>query len=143
MMLVNGRRRVLEQVPRDRGPARLVRARRRQLGAARATYEIRLRAFDRAGNRSARTRAVTVRVRYVELVRDRVEVGRGHALLGRRLDRRGVVPLALRRARGKARRKRVLVLRAPETPGTYVLYVVRRAVRRPGRGRRHRARRQP
>ena len=39
------------------------------------TYEIRLRAVDRAGNRSVRTRAVPVRVRFVELSRDRIEVG--------------------------------------------------------------------
>ena len=40
-------------------------------------YEIRLRAVDRAGNRSVRTRAVPVRVRFVELSRERIEVGAG------------------------------------------------------------------
>ena len=40
-------------------------------------YEIRLRAVDRAGTARARTRAVSVRVRYVELSRERIEVVAG------------------------------------------------------------------
>ena len=60
MMLVNGRRRVLSRFRATEGrlvwfgliDGRLVRP---------GTYEIRLRAFDRAGNRSARTRAASVR----------------------------------------------------------------------------------
>jgi hypothetical protein len=85
-------------------------------------YEIRLRAVDRAGNRSARTRAVPVRIRYVELVRDRVGV-----VAGKRFsvfvwtDADSYTWLFAGR-RGKAER-RVLRLRAPETPGTYALYV--------------------
>lgn len=87
------------------------------------TYEIRLRAVDRAGNRSARTRAVPVRARYVELGRDRVE-----AVAGERFsifvstDAESYSWLfAGRRGLGE---RRVLRLRAPETPGTYTLYVV-------------------
>jgi hypothetical protein len=86
------------------------------------TYEIRLRAFDRAGNRSARTRAVPVRVRYIEFRRDEVE-----AVAGRRF-RIGVSTDAASYRwlfdgrRGKFRKK-ILVLRAPAVPGTYVLYV--------------------
>jgi hypothetical protein len=86
-------------------------------------YEIRLRAFDRAGNRSARTRAVTVRVRYIELVPDRVEAvaGRSFAIgVGTDAD---VYRWLFDGRRGRFRRP-VLVLRAPDEPGTYVLYVV-------------------
>lgn len=122
MMLVNGRRRVLSKFRATEGRLvwfGLVGGRPVPPG----DYEIRLRAFDRAGNRSARTRAVTVRVRYVELVRDTVE-----AVAGRRFGI-GVSTDAVSYRwlfdgrRGKVRRK-LLLLRAPETPGTYVLYVV-------------------
>ena len=73
-----------------------------------------------------RTRAVAVRVRYVELARDRVEVGARDALRDPRLDRRGVVSLALRRARGHGAAQRGSSCARPRTPGTYVLYVVSR-----------------
>lgn len=85
-------------------------------------YEIRVRAADRAGNRSARSRAVPVRVRYVELGRDRVQ-----AVAGERFsifvstDAHSYGWLFSGR-RGVAER-RVLRLRAPEAPGTYTLYV--------------------
>jgi hypothetical protein len=122
MMLVDGRRRVLAKFRATEGRLvwfGLVQGRPVRPG----TYEIRLRAFDRAGNRSARTRAVTVRVRYVELVRDEVE-----AIAGRRFSARVSTDARAYRwlfdgRRGTARR-RVLVLRAPDTPGTYVLYVI-------------------
>jgi hypothetical protein len=86
------------------------------------TYELRLRAVDRAGNLSARTRAVPVRVRYVALGRDRVE-----AVAGERFsifvstDAKSYAWL-FAGERGTAKR-RVLRLRAPATPGTYALYV--------------------
>jgi hypothetical protein len=123
MMLVDGRRRVLSRFRATEGRVvwfGMVGGKPVRPG----TYEIRLRAFDRAGNRSARTRAVLVRVRYVELLLDRVE-----AVAGRRFSI-GVSTDAVSYRwlfdgrRGKYRRK-VLTLRAPETPGTYVLYVVR------------------
>ena len=86
-------------------------------------YEIRLRAVDRAGNRSPRTRAVKVRVRYVALSRERVEV-----IAGGRLSARVLTDAVSYRWRfagrtgiGRARRLR---LRAPGVPGTYSLYVV-------------------
>ena len=122
MMLVNGRRRVLSKFRETQG--RLVWfGRIGGLPVRPGDYEIRLRAFDRAGNRSARTRAVTVRVRYVELVPDRVE-----AVAGRRFAV-GVVTDAdvyrwLFNGRKGKFRKPVLVLRAPDEPGTYVLYAV-------------------
>jgi hypothetical protein len=122
MMLVDGRRRVLSKFRETEGrlvwfglvDGRSVRP---------ATYEIRLRAFDRAGNRSARTRAVLVRVRYIELRRDEVE-----AVVGARFSIGVSTDAASYRwlfdgRSGTARRAR-LVLRAPEEPGTYPLYVV-------------------
>jgi hypothetical protein len=90
-------------------------------------YEVRLRATDRAGNRSARTRAVPVRVRYVELVRDRVEVVAGERFSIFVWTDAGSYEWLFAGKRGTAER-RVLRLQAPETPGTYTLYV------RAGRG---------
>ncbi len=121
MMLVDGERRVLSKFRATEGRLvwfGLVDGRSVRPG----TYEIRLRAFDRAGNRSARTRAVPVRVRYVAFARDTVE-----AVAGRRFGI-GVSTDAVSYRwlfdgrKGTARRPR-LVLRAPEEPGTYVLYV--------------------
>ena len=80
MMLVNGRRRVLSRFRATEGRLvwfGLIDGRSVPPG----TYEIRLRAFDRAGNRSMRTRAVSVRVRYVEFVQDTVK-----AVAGKRFE---------------------------------------------------------
>jgi hypothetical protein len=121
MMLVNGRRRVLSKFRETEG--RLVWFGRIGGEPVRpGEYEIRLRAFDRAGNRSARSRAIPVRVRYVELSRDRVEtmVGRPFGI-GVDTDAE-VYRWLFDQRRGKFRR-RVLVLRAPAEPGAYVLYV--------------------
>ncbi|MDQ3086467.1 MAG: hypothetical protein M3Q67_06685, partial [Actinomycetota bacterium] len=79
-------------------------------------------AFDRAGNRSSSRRIIPVVARYIELTRDRIEV-----IAGRRFSVRVLADAASYRwlfagERG-ARRKRVLVLRAPETAGTYRVYV--------------------
>ena len=85
-------------------------------------YEIRLRAVDRAGNRSVRTRAVSVRVRFVELSRELIEVGAGKRFSVRvRTDAPSYRWLFDER-RGVGRRE-VLVLRAPEEAGPYTLYV--------------------
>jgi hypothetical protein len=85
-------------------------------------YEIRLRAVDRAGNRSVRTRAVPVRVRFVELSRERIEVAAGKRFSVRvRTDAPSYRWLFDER-RGVGRRE-VLVLRAPEEAGSYTLYV--------------------
>ncbi len=121
MMLVDGERRVLSKFRATEGRLvwfGLVDGRSVRPG----TYEIRLRAFDRAGNRSARTRAVPVRVRYIAFARDTVE-----AVAGRRFGIGVSTDAASYRwlfdgRKGAARRPR-LVLRAPEEPGTYVLYV--------------------
>ena len=81
-------------------------------------HELRLRSFDRAGNRSRRTRAVPVHVRYVELARDRIEV-----VAGRRFGVRVRTDAASYRwlfagERGVGREP-LLVLTAPDAPGTY------------------------
>ncbi len=121
MMLVDGRRRALSKFQELEG--RLVWFGRVNGGTVRpGTYEIRLRAFDQAGNRSRRTRAVAVRARYVELARDRVQVVAGRRF-GIRVstDARSYRWLfASERGAGRAE---LLVLRAPETAGTYTVYV--------------------
>ena len=85
-------------------------------------YEIRVRAIDRAGNRSPRTRAVPVRVRFVELSRERIEVVAGKKFSVRvRTDADTYRWLfAGRRGAGK---RQVLVLRAPDEVGSFTLYV--------------------
>ena len=121
MLLVDGKREALGRFGKREG--RLLWFGKIDGKAARpGIFDIRLRAVDRAGNRSARTRGVPVRVRYVELGRDLVE-----AVAGERFSifvstdaesyhwlfagKRGI------------RERRVLRLRAPETAGTYALYV--------------------
>lgn len=121
MMLVDGRRRVLSKFRETAGQlvwfgrvnGRTVRP---------GTYEIRLRAFDRAGNRASSRRAVPAVVRFVELRRDRIEV-----VAGRRFSV-GVSTDApsyrwiFAGDKGTGRRGS-LVLRAPETPGEYRVIV--------------------
>lgn len=85
-------------------------------------HEIRLRAVDRAGNRSVRTRAVPVRVRFVELSRERIEVGAGKRFSVRVLTDATSYRWLFDARRGGGSRQ-VLVLRAPEEPGAYSLYV--------------------
>jgi hypothetical protein len=85
-------------------------------------YEIRLRAVDRAGNRSMRTRAVTVSLRFVELSRDHIDVAAGKRFSVRVLTDAESYRWLFAGRRGVGRRQ-VLVLRAPETPGAYSLYV--------------------
>jgi hypothetical protein len=124
MMLVDGQRRVLEKFRATEG--RLFWFGRIDGRAVRpGAYEIRLRAFDRAGNRSSSRRAVPVVVRYVRLARDEIEV-----VAGLRFSVR-VSSDALRyrwifAGEKGTERRRVLVLRAPETPGDYRLYVTYR-----------------
>jgi hypothetical protein len=121
MMLVDGQRRVLSRFRPLEG--KLVWFGRVDGRPVRpGTYEIRLRAVDRAGNRSARTRAVPVRVRYVELSRDRIEVVAGKRFSVRVLTDARSYRWLFAGDKGAAHRQ-VLVLRAPETPGTYFLYV--------------------
>jgi FlgD Ig-like domain len=121
MMLVNGRRRVLGKFRSTEG--QLVWFGRIDGRSVRpGTYEIRVRAFDRAGNRSSSRRTVPVVVRFVELARDRIEVAAGRRFS---VD---VFTDALRYRwvfagdKGTAPRRN-LVLRAPETPGEYRVVV--------------------
>lgn len=121
MMLIDDRRRVIGRFSRLRSTLTwygIVNGKPVRPGA----YELRLRAIDRAGNRSSATPAVLIRVRYVELARDRVA-----AVAGKRFQI-GVSTDAVSYRwlfagkRGVAHR-RVLRLRAPATPGKYTLYV--------------------
>ncbi len=120
MMLVDGQRRVLGKFPQREG--KLVWFGRVDGRPVRpGSYEIRLRAVDRAGNRSARSRAVDVRVRYVELSHDRIEVVAGKRFSVRvRTDAKSYRWI-FAGEKGVGRRQ-VLILRAPETPGAYFLY---------------------
>jgi hypothetical protein len=121
VMLVDGRQRVQSKFRRIEGKlvwfgrvnGRVVRP---------GIYEIRLRAVDRAGNRSVRTRAVPVRVRFVELSRDRIEVAAGKRFSVRVLTDARTYRWLFDGRRGTGTRQ-VLVLRAPEETGTYSLYV--------------------
>lgn len=120
-MLIDGRQRVQSKFRRLEG--KLVWFGRVDGRPVRpGTYEIRLRAVDRAGNRSARTRAVPVRVRYVELSRARMEVVAGKRFSVRVLTDATSYRWLFAGEKGSGRRQ-VLVLRAPETTGTYSLYV--------------------
>jgi FlgD Ig-like domain len=121
MMLVNGRRRVLEKFRATEG--RLVwfgRVDGRTV--APGTYEIRVRAFDRAGNRSSSRRTVPIVVRYVELARDRIEVVAGKRFSVRVSTDALTYRWVFAGERGIVRR-RSLVLRAPQTPGRYRVIV--------------------
>jgi hypothetical protein len=121
MLLVDGTRRVLGRFRPHRG--RLVWFGRVNGRSVRpGTYELRLRAFDRAENRSRRTRAVSIRVRYVELARERVEVVAGKRF-GIRVDTDAPQYRWLFSGERGTRRQDLLVLRAPETPGAYTVYV--------------------
>lgn len=122
MLLVDDRRRALGRFLRTEGQmtwSGTVGGRPVRPGV----YELRLRAIDRAGNRSRRTRAVAVRVRFVALSRERIEVE-----AGRRFSVRVSTDARTYRWRFASRTgteaRRALVLRAPEVPGTYALYVL-------------------
>jgi hypothetical protein len=121
MMLVDGRRRVLSRFRPLEGRLvwfGMVSGRSVRPG----TYEIRLRAFDRAGNRSSSTGIVPVLVRYVELGQDRIEVGAGRRF-GVRVSTDAASYRWLFAGERGAGRAKLLVLRAPDTPGTYAVYV--------------------
>jgi len=121
VMLVDGRQRVQSKFRRVEG--RLVWFGRVNGRIVRpGLYEIRLRAVDRAGNRSVRTRAVPVRVRFVELSRDRIEVGAGTRFSVRVRTDAPSYRWLFAGQRGAGQRE-VLVLRAPEEAGEYTLYV--------------------
>lgn len=122
MMLVDGRRRVFDRFRKTSGKLTWygqIRGRPARPGR----YELRLRAVDQAGNTSPRTRAVPVRIRYVELVRSRIEVEAGRRFLVHVLTDAKSYRWRLAQRSGVAH-ARVFVLRAPLTPGSYGLYVI-------------------
>jgi hypothetical protein len=63
-----------------------------------------------------------LRVRYVELARDRIEVVAGHRF-GVRVETDAASYRWLFAGERGVGRQPLLVLRAPETPGTYAVYV--------------------
>jgi hypothetical protein len=85
------------------------------------TYSVRLRAVDRAGNFSQPTRAVVVRIRYIDLRPHvlHVRTGKRFSVRVRTDAKRYSWHLG---SRGKLARKRVLTLRAG-APGSYRLVV--------------------
>jgi hypothetical protein len=122
LMLVDSRQRVQSKFRRLEG--RLVWFGRVNGSVVRpGVYELRLRAVDRAGNRSLRTRAVPVRVRFVELSRERISVVAGKRFSVRVRTDADQYRWLFAGERGGGRRQ-VLVLRAPEEPGAYTLYVI-------------------
>jgi FlgD Ig-like domain len=120
-MLIDGRRRVFGKFSRERGS--LTWFGRLDGDPVRpGPYEIRLRAIDKAGNRSLRTRGATVVVRYVELSRERIDAVAGKRFAVRVLTDADSYHWLFAGRRGVGRRQ-VLVLRAPDEPGPYTLYV--------------------
>lgn len=121
MMLVDGQRRVLSKFRATKGRLRwfgVIDGKPVPAG----TYELRLRAFDRAGNRSKSTRAVPVRVQYIQFRKDRVRAVAGKRFSIRVSTYASAYRWLLNSRRGSTRKK-VLVLRAPAKPGRYALYV--------------------
>lgn len=121
VMLVDGRQRVQSKFRRVQGNL-VWYGRINGRTVSPGTYEIRMRAVDRAGNRSLRTRAVPVRVRFVELSRDRIK-----AVAGKRFSVRVFADARSYRwlfaGRHGVGKREVLMLRVPEQPGAYTLYV--------------------
>lgn len=122
MVLIDGRRRALGKLRPDGGRLAWF-GRIAGRPVAPGLYELRLRAIDRAGNRSTRTRAVIVRVRYVALARNRIEVAAGRRFSVRVSTDARSYRWLFAGERG-VERSRVLVLRAPAEPGSYTLYAV-------------------
>jgi hypothetical protein len=121
MMLVDAKRRVLSKFRSTKGRLRwfgVVDGKPMPPG----TYGIRLRAFDQAGNRSASTQSIPVRVRYIEFRKQKVTAVAGKRFSIRVSTDARAYRWLLNGRRGIARKK-VLVLRAPADPGTYALYV--------------------
>ena len=121
LMLVDGKQRVLARFRATKG-------RLRWFGlvdghpVAPGTYDVRLRALDQAGNRSASTGPMPVRVEYIGLRRTRITAVAGRKFSVRVSTFARAYRWIFNRRRGTAR-KRVLVLRAPNRAGTFPLYV--------------------
>ena len=121
MLFVNGKRRALTRFPRTE--ERIVwnaRAGGRSVPAGR--YDLQRAAFDRAGNRTARTVAIPVTVRYVALGRDRIRVAAGAPFSLRVSSDAPRVRWTLGGRSGFAR-PGTLRLRAPAQKGRFTLTV--------------------
>jgi hypothetical protein len=120
LLLVDGQRRVLGRFRPAKGHLQWFGT----VDGAQAppgTYAIQLRALDRAGNRSTSTESIPVRVRYVVILQQRVRVVVGRPFSVRVSTDAKTYRWLFNRKRGY-HHKKVLVLRAPETPGTYAVY---------------------
>jgi hypothetical protein len=122
LMLVDGRRRVASRYLRTAGALAWF-GRIGGRSVAPGVYELRLRAADRAGNRSPRTEAVPVLVRYVQLSRERIEVVAGRRVKVRVLTDADSYRWRFAGRTGVSRSPRIR-LRAPLEPGTYLLYAI-------------------
>jgi FlgD Ig-like domain len=121
ILFVNGKRRGFTLFQRPQGNLQWF-GRRRGKGVPPRTYELALAARDTAGNRSEPVPAGNVRVRYLELGLDRIRARPGTRFGVRvKTDVRGYGWLFAGR-QGNAR-ARYLVLKAPNKPGTYKLFV--------------------
>jgi hypothetical protein len=121
MLFVNGKRRALTRFPRT--DERIVwtgKAGGRSVRPGR--YELQLAAFDPAGNRTARTVAVPITVRYVALGRDRIRVAAGDRFSLRVSSDAERVRWTLGGRSGFAR-PGTLRLRAPAQKGQFTLTV--------------------
>lgn len=121
LMLVDGEQRVLARFRATKGRLRwfgLVDGHAVRPG----TYDVRLRALDQAGNRSASTRPVKVQVEYIAFRRSRIPAVAGKRFSVRVSTYARSYRWVFNRRRGPAR-KNVLVLRAPSRAGTFPLYV--------------------
>jgi hypothetical protein len=121
ILFVNGKRRGYTLFQRPRGNVQWF-GRRRGKGVPPRAYSLALAARDTAGNRSEPVPAGKVRVRYLELGLERIRARPGTRFGVRvKTDVRGYGWLFAGR-QGQAR-ARYLVLKAPNKPGTYKLFV--------------------
>jgi hypothetical protein len=124
LLLVNGRLRVVSRSQRPGGVLQWVGGAPEGGKLRPATYRLAVQARDLAGNLSKRVPAAVVPLRYIRLEETRISAARGERL-GIGLDTDAArVPWILRRGSSVVQRgvaRRVIRLRAPERPGTYVV----------------------
>jgi hypothetical protein len=121
VLFVNGKRRALTRFPRTEETI-VWNAKVRRRPARAGVYALQLVAFDPAGNRSARTPAIPVVVRYVTLGRDRIAVAAGARFAVRVSSDAQRVRWTLGGRSGFAR-PGTLRLRAPLQKGRFTLTV--------------------
>jgi hypothetical protein len=121
VLFVNGKRRALTRFPRTEETI-VWNGKVRGRPVRQGVYAIQLLAFDQAGNRSARTPAIPVAVRYVALGRDRITVAAGAPFAVRVSSDAARVRWTLGGRSGFAR-PGTLRLRAPLQKGRFTLTV--------------------